>query len=114
MLAAYLSLKASCLKAHEGGAVFSLWCARHKSCGYCYYGGGVVGANAARLVVVWARVTVFDRSLRKLRYLSDIFGSLETRHSTDAALAEALLSADMVIGAVLIPGHLHRSLFLGR
>ena len=69
-------------------------------------GGGVVGANAARLAVgLGARVTVFDRSLRKLSYLYDMFDTaLETRHSTDAALAEALLSADMVIGAVLIPG----------
>ena len=54
---------------------------------------------------VWARATIFDSSLRRLRCLSDIFGAaLEVRYSTDAALAEALLSADLVISAVLVPG----------
>ena len=69
-------------------------------------GGGVVGTNAARLAVgMGARVTIFDRSLPRLRYLSDIFGtSVVTRYSTAGALAEAVQEADMVIGAVLIPG----------
>ena len=50
-------------------------------------------------------MTRFDSLLRRLRNLSDIFWAAKgARHSTDAALAEALLSADMVIGAVLIPG----------
>ena len=55
-------------------------------------GGGVFGANASRLAVgLGARVTIFDRSLRRLRYLSDIFGAaIETRYSTDAALAEQI------------------------
>jgi alanine dehydrogenase len=69
-------------------------------------GGGVVGINAAKMAVgLGARVTVFDRSLPRLRYLSDIFGnSITTRYSSNAALAEAIKTADMVIGAVLIPG----------
>jgi len=69
-------------------------------------GGGVVGVNAAKMAVgLGARVTVFDRSVPRLRYLSDIFGnSITTRYSSNAVLAEAVKSADMVIGAVLIPG----------
>ena len=69
-------------------------------------GGGVVGVNAAKMAVgLGARVTVFDRSVPRLRYLSDIFGnSITTRYSSNAVIAEAIKSADMVIGAVLIPG----------
>jgi len=69
-------------------------------------GGGVVGVNAAKMAVgLGARVTVFDRSVPRLRYLSDIFGnSITTRYSNNAVLAEAITQADMVIGAVLVPG----------
>lgn len=69
-------------------------------------GGGVVGVNAAKMAVgLGARVTVFDRSVARLRYLSDIFGnSIATRYSNNAVLAEAITRADMVIGAVLVPG----------
>ncbi|MDC3234491.1 alanine dehydrogenase [Candidatus Puniceispirillum sp.] len=69
-------------------------------------GGGVVGTNAAKMAVgLGARVTVFDRSVPRLRYLSDIFGnSISTRYSSNASLAEAVKTADLVIGAVLIPG----------
>jgi len=69
-------------------------------------GGGVVGVNAAKMAVgLGARVTVFDRSVPRLRYLSDIFGnSIATRYSNNAGLAEAITQADMVIGAVLVPG----------
>ena len=69
-------------------------------------GGGVVGVNAAKMAVgLGARVTVFDCSVPRLRYLSDIFGnSIVTRYSNNAVLAEAITQADMVIGAVLVPG----------
>ena len=62
--------------------------------------------NAAKMAVgLGACVTVFDRSVPRLRYLSDIFGnSITTRHSNNAALADAIKTADMVIGAVLVPG----------
>ena len=98
---------AACLRAHEGGrGLLVSGVAGTKAANVLIIGGGVVGANAARLAVgMGARVTIFDRSLPRLRHLSDIFGSaVETRYSTNSALAEALLSADMVIGAVLIPG----------
>ena len=69
-------------------------------------GGGVVGVNAAKMAVgLGARVTVLDRSVPRLRYLSDIFGnSITTRYSSRAILEEVCHNADMVIGAVLIPG----------
>lgn len=69
-------------------------------------GGGVVGANAAKMAIgLGARVTLFDRSLPRLRYLVDIFGDrISTRFSNRANLEEACLKADIVIGAALVPG----------
>ncbi len=69
-------------------------------------GGGVVGINAAKMAVgLGARVTVFDRSVTRLRYLADTFGNtITTRYSKKAALAEAIKTADLIVGAVLIPG----------
>ena len=69
-------------------------------------GGGVVGTAAARVAVgMGANVTVLDRSVPRLSYLDDIFmGKLTTQYSSEAAIAELLPTADMVIGAVLIPG----------
>ena len=52
-----------------------------------------------------AEVTVLDRSLPRLRYLDDTFGTLfRNRYSSAAATAELIADADMVVGAVLIPG----------
>ena len=69
-------------------------------------GGGVVGTAAARVAVgMGANVTVMDRSVTRLSYLDDIFmGRLTTQYSSAAATADLIRSADMVIGAVLIPG----------
>jgi alanine dehydrogenase len=69
-------------------------------------GGGVVGAAAARVSVgMGANVTVMDRSVPRLSYLDDVFmGKLTTQYASAAATAELIQSADMVIGAVLIPG----------
>lgn len=69
-------------------------------------GGGVVGTAAARVAVgMGANVTVLDRSVARLSWLDDLFqGRLTTQYSSAAALAELLPEADMVIGAVLIPG----------
>ncbi|HDR27688.1 alanine dehydrogenase [Rhodovulum sp.] len=69
-------------------------------------GGGVVGTHAARIAAgMGAEVTVLDQSLARLRYLDDAFGSLmRTRYSSGGALGELLERADMVVGAVLIPG----------
>jgi alanine dehydrogenase len=69
-------------------------------------GGGVVGTNAAKLALgVGSRVTILDRSVSRLRYLDDIFsGQAITRYSTTQAIEESLATADMVVGAVLVPG----------
>jgi alanine dehydrogenase len=69
-------------------------------------GGGVVGLNSAKMAVgLGADVTILDRSLPRLRQLDDIFnGRVHTRYSTIEALEEEVFSADMVVGAVLIPG----------
>ncbi|MGV6801659.1 MAG: alanine dehydrogenase [bacterium] len=69
-------------------------------------GGGVSGYNAAQMAVgMRANVTIFDRSLNRLEELDTIFGNkVQTVYSTAGALAEAIKSADLVIGAVLIPG----------
>ena len=69
-------------------------------------GGGIVGANAALIALgMGARVTVIDRSVDVLRRLAERFGPrLATRHASRHAVAEAVVGADLVIGAVLIPG----------
>lgn len=69
-------------------------------------GGGVVGLHAARMAVgLGADVSIIDRSIPRLRQLDDLFnGRVHTRYSTVEALEEECFSADIVIGAVLIPG----------
>ena len=69
-------------------------------------GGGVVGTQAARMAVgAGAQVTILDRSLPRLRQLDDLFqGRVRTRYSTAGSVEEEVLAADVVIGAVLIPG----------
>ncbi|MBI4168968.1 MAG: alanine dehydrogenase, partial [Acidobacteria bacterium] len=69
-------------------------------------GGGTVGINAAAMALgLGARVTVLDRSLARLRYLDEIFrGQVTTVYSTGAYVAEAVRRADLLIGAVLVPG----------
>lgn len=69
-------------------------------------GGGVVGTHAAKVAAgMGADVTVLDRSLNRLRYLDDVFGrSFKNRYATAGATAELVRDADLVIGAVLIPG----------
>ena len=69
-------------------------------------GGGVVGTQAARVAAgMGADVTVLGRSLPRLRYLDDVYrGVFKTRYASTDATAELITRADMVIGAVLIPG----------
>lgn len=69
-------------------------------------GGGIVGTEAARMALgLGAEVLVLDRDLYRLRELENLFGhQLSTRVSTQVALEEALANADLVIGAVLLPG----------
>lgn len=69
-------------------------------------GGGVVGTNAAKMAVgLGADITLLDRNVERLRELDDIFGnSIKTVFSTKGAINELVTHADLVIGAVLIPG----------
>jgi alanine dehydrogenase len=69
-------------------------------------GGGVVGTHAARIAAgMGADVTVLDRSLPRMRYLDDVYGgTFKTSYASAGNTAELVAEADMVIGAVLIPG----------
>jgi len=69
-------------------------------------GGGNVGTHAARVAAgMGADVTVLDRSLPRLRYLDDTFGRLfKNGYASAGHTHELLVQADMVIGAVLVPG----------
>jgi alanine dehydrogenase len=69
-------------------------------------GGGVVGTNAAKIAAgMGARVTIFDVNHARLQYLDDIFkGRVSTMTSTEPNIRAAVAEADLVIGAVLIPG----------
>ncbi|MCA1515601.1 alanine dehydrogenase [Bradyrhizobium sp. NBAIM01] len=69
-------------------------------------GGGVVGTHAARMAVgLGAEVTIIDRSILRLRELDELFaGRVRTRFSTIDSVEEEVFAADVVIGAVLVPG----------
>ena len=69
-------------------------------------GGGVVGMNALRMALgLEADVTVIDRSLPRLKELDLAFApALKTRYSTTDVIEESVATADLVIGAVLLPG----------
>lgn len=69
-------------------------------------GGGVVGSNALRVAIgMEAQVTVFDKSLNRLRRLDFQYGAaLQTMYATQDAIDQYVREADLVIGAVLIPG----------
>jgi alanine dehydrogenase len=69
-------------------------------------GGGVVGMNAARMAAgLGAEVVVLERSIPRMRQLDDMFqGRILTRYSTQDAVEEEVLKADVVIGAVLTAG----------
>ena len=69
-------------------------------------GGGVVGTQAAKVAAgMGADVTVLDRSLPRLRYLDDVFGSqFKTSYASAGNTIELSQQADLIIGAVLIPG----------
>ena len=68
-------------------------------------GGGVVGLNAAKMAVgLGARVTVLDISVERLAYVHDILPNVATLISNEHNIAQSVAEADLVIGAVLIPG----------
>lgn len=69
-------------------------------------GGGVVGTESARMALgLGADVTILDKDLHRLRALDALFGPrLKTLYSSPASIEEAVMRADLLIGAVLIPG----------
>ena len=69
-------------------------------------GGGVAGSQAARIALgMGAEVSVLDTSLPRLRQLDELFGPrLRTLHATRLAIEEAAMSADLLVGAALVPG----------
>jgi alanine dehydrogenase len=98
---------AKCLERHQGGlgvllgGVPGVAPAR-----VLILGGGVVGTQAARMASgMGADVTILDLNLDRLRYLDEILPpNCRTLYSTPMAVRQALKSADLVVGAVLIPG----------
>jgi alanine dehydrogenase len=69
-------------------------------------GGGIVGINAAKIALgMGALVTVLDNSIDKLRYLDDVFqGRVATLASNSITISHSIRKADLLVGAVLIPG----------
>ncbi|MBV1790637.1 alanine dehydrogenase [Marinobacterium sp. D7] len=69
-------------------------------------GGGVVGSQAARVAQgMGAQVTILDKSIPRLRELDDLFGGrVGTLYSTGENIRQQVAQADLVIGAVLVPG----------
>jgi len=69
-------------------------------------GGGVVGINAAKMAAgLGARVTILDISLDRLRYLDDVLpANVTTLYSNRHNILDAIRRADLVVGAVLLPG----------
>jgi alanine dehydrogenase len=72
----------------------------------CIIGGGIVGANAARVAIgLGAQVTVLDINLEVLAYLDDIYeGRIITAYSDPITIEETVEKADLVVGAVLVAG----------
>ena len=98
---------ATCLeKSHGGSGVLLGGVPGVPSGRVAVIGGGVVGYNATQMAVgLGADVTVLDRSIERLAYLDSLFGNrIRTIRSTADSIEEYALEADLVIGAVLVPG----------
>jgi alanine dehydrogenase len=93
-------------KTHGGRGVLMGGVAGVAAANVAILGAGIAGTNAARVAVgCGAQVTVLDINHDRLKYLDDIYrGQLQTRISDDYNIEEVVYSADLVIGAVLIPG----------
>ncbi len=98
---------AHCLERHQGGSGILLGGVPGVApAKVIVLGGGVAGSNALRMALgLGARVTVIDRSLPRLYALDAQYGAaLGTLFSTRAAIEAEVCAADLVIGAVLVPG----------
>lgn len=98
---------AHCLEREQGGAgILLAGVPGVEAANVVVIGGGVVGTNAVRMAMgMEASATVLDNSLRRLQELDFQFGCrLNTVYSTVESLERYVINADLVIGAVLIPG----------
>lgn len=98
---------AQCLEKHRGGRGILLGGVAGVSAGkVVVIGGGVVGQNAIRMAVgMESQVMVLDKSIACLESLDSQFGAkLDTQFASQTNLEEAIAWADLVIGAVLVPG----------
>ena len=98
---------ASCLEKEKGGKGVLLGGVPGTRRGrVVILGGGVVGRNAATIAVgMGAQVTVLDVRAETMSYLEDVFGgAIETLYSNAENIESAVMRADLVIGAVLVPG----------
>ncbi len=98
---------AHCLEKHQGGSgILLAGVPGVPSAKVVILGGGVVGINAIRMAIGQeAHVTVIDKSLRRLKELDLQFASrLNTLYATEDAIERCVIGADLVIGAVLVPG----------
>ncbi|PNT78900.1 alanine dehydrogenase [Coxiella burnetii] len=99
---------AHCLEKPEGGSGILLGGVPGVYAGkVTVIGGGVVGSNAVRMAMgKKAQVTVLDKSLRRLQEFDFQFGGrLNTAYSTESSIEHYVIDADLVVGAVLVPGH---------
>ena len=98
---------AMCLeKSHGGTGLLLGGVPGVESANVLIIGGGVVGSNALKIAVgMEANVTVVDKSLDTLRRLDEIYANrIQTIYSTQETIETCALNADLIIGAVLIPG----------
>ena len=98
---------ARCLQKHAGGKGLLLGGVPGVRRGrVVIIGGGVVGINSAKMAIgLGANVTILDINAQRLAYLDDIFGNnIETLMSNPENIGKSVQQADLVIGAVLIPG----------
>jgi alanine dehydrogenase len=98
---------AHCLEKEQGGAGVLLGGVPGVAAGkVVVLGGGVSGTNAARMAIgIGADVTVIDRSITRLKELDSQFEArMHTLFSTTANIEQEVIDADLVIGAVLVPG----------
>lgn len=102
-----IQIGATCLQVNHGGKGILLGgIAGVSSARVAVLGGGVSGTEAARMAAgLGSSVTILDNDLNRLRELDYLFGStLDTVYSTPSSIEEVVANADLVIGAVLLPG----------
>ena len=102
-----IQVGARCLEREFGGAGVLLGGVPGVGRGHVVIiGAGVVGTEAAKIAMgMGSIVTVLDIDMRRLAYLDDIYGArIQTLFSNPATVAEAVKTADMVVGAVLLAG----------